>query len=79
MKWWADMQVSTKKKGQPFEQLRKGGPNGLVTLLLGLKLWRMNIRTGEMAKWDGMTREVEAMLKSLHDTGTKRKEPPITQ
>lgn len=72
------MQATTKKKAQPFDHLRKGGPNGLVTLLLGLKLWRMNIGT-EMAEWDVVMREVEAMVKSFHDNSAKRKEPPVAQ
>lgn len=72
------MQASTKKKTQQFDHLRKGGPNGLVTLLLGLKLWRMNI-SAEMPEWDTVMREVEAMVRGFHDNGAKRKEPPVAQ
>ena len=77
VEWWAAMKASTKKKTQPFEHLRKGGPNGIVTLLLALELWRANIETENVPEWDMVVAEVETLFNNFNSNSTKQKDSPV--
>jgi hypothetical protein len=82
LSWLSKMKEPSAKKhihnDQPFQHLRKGGPNGIVTLLFGLKWWRSSV-TGANTEWHDALQDVLEIVKSFSNVTTKRVEPPTAQ
>lgn len=45
-----------------LQHLRKGGPNGLVTLLLGLRWWHMIMDGEGLADWNTIVEQVHGIF-----------------
>ena len=82
LSWLSMMKEPSGKKHMhanwPFQHLHKGGPNGIVMLLFGLKWWRSSI-TGTDAEWNDALQDVLEILTSFSNNTTKRVEPPTAQ
>ncbi|KIL57226.1 hypothetical protein M378DRAFT_16380 [Amanita muscaria Koide BX008] len=73
--WWADLQVA-RSKGQAddsLQHLRKGGPNGIVTLMFGLRWWQLNMDQQNSIQWNAMVEQVREMLENFVRNPAKRK------
>ncbi|KAF8805009.1 hypothetical protein BYT27DRAFT_7105558 [Phlegmacium glaucopus] len=85
LSWWNAMQPQWRKnsvsdgfplglevaKGKEnIQALHKGGPSGLVTILIGLKWW-----TGDDKRWDMAVDDLTLCLKSFDRLSLKRKHP----
>lgn len=67
--WWINMQSTTSQTLQP---LRKGGPNGIITLLLGLRWWHTISDEQGLVVWNTTLGQVHAMLKGFVNENHKR-------
>ncbi|KAM6491181.1 hypothetical protein JOM56_013420 [Amanita muscaria] len=76
--WWADLQIATSKGqvGGSLQHLRKGGPNGIVTLMFGLRWWQLNMDQQNSAQWNVIVQQVRVMLESFIRNPAKHKSDP---
>ena len=65
------LDISSGKSKETMSSVRKGGPSGLVTLLIGLKWWA-NIRDSD-PRWGLAVQDLIACLTSFITGSTKRK------
>ncbi|KIL60545.1 hypothetical protein M378DRAFT_14099 [Amanita muscaria Koide BX008] len=70
--WWTNMKTPTNKtqSSGALHHLRNGGPNGIVTLLFGLRWWQLNLNQ-DAAQWDVVLKEIHGMLKEFAGTAPK--------
>lgn len=90
VRWWNSMQpkwrqnstgdglpmaLTQGKTKDDFSPLRKGGPSGVVTILIGLKWWA-SIRN-EDKRWDLAVEDISACFGAFATASVKRKAGPL--
>ncbi|KAM6497555.1 hypothetical protein JOM56_008028 [Amanita muscaria] len=77
-RWWTNMKTHTSRtqSSGTLQHLRNGGPNGIVTLLFGLRWWWLNVGQ-DAAQWDVVMQEIHGMFQefagNFANNATKRK------
>ena len=93
MKWWHKLQphfrqnggellplpnlAQTEADGDPWANIRKGGPNGLVVVILLLSWWGQRAISGTETEkqWRDTTADVQRVLQAMVVVSSKRPAP----